>query len=75
MAMTMFCLAQTLYAQEIKQFFYPDGSVSSEGTMVNGKPDGYWKSYYQDGTLKSVGKRTNFQLDSIWCFYDEHGNL
>ena len=75
LAMTMVCLAQTIYAQEFKQFFYPDGSVSSEGTMVNGKPDGYWKSYYQNGTLKSVGKRTNFQLDSIWCFYDEHGNL
>lgn len=62
-------------AQEFKQFFYPDGSVSSEGTMVNGQPDGYWKSYYQDGTLKSVGKRTNFLLDSIWTFYDEQGRL
>lgn len=75
LVMTLVCFAQISSAQEFKQFFYPNGSVSSEGTMVNGQPDGYWKSYYQDGTLKSVGKRTNFQLDSIWSFFDEHGNL
>ncbi len=62
-------------AQELTQYFYPNGSVSSEGIMVDGKPDGYWKTYYESGVLKSVGKRSNSQLDSIWCFYNEQGHL
>lgn len=70
-----FVFSQLAYSQEYKQFFYADGTLSSEGLLINGKPDGYWKSYYPNGNLKSIGKRTNFQLDSIWCFYDENGNL
>ncbi len=56
-------------------FKYPNGTVSSEGTMKNGKPDGYWKSYYVTGILKSEGKRTNHLLDSIWLFYDQSGDI
>ncbi|NLD36650.1 MAG: hypothetical protein GX654_07265, partial [Desulfatiglans sp.] len=29
-----------------QQFRYPNGNISSEGYIKNGKPDGYWKSYY-----------------------------
>lgn len=43
--------------------------------MVNGKPDGYWKSYYQNGVLKNEGNRKNFQLDSVWKFYNDKGKL
>lgn len=60
---------------EVKQFFYPDGQLSSEGPMKNGKPDGYWKTYYPTGVLKSQGLRTNFLLDSTWSFYNQSGNL
>lgn len=56
------------------KFYYPDGSISSEGTLRNGKPDGFWKTYYPDGKLKSAGKRTEFQLDSTWLFLDERGD-
>ncbi|MCQ2958910.1 MAG: hypothetical protein MJ198_01810 [Bacteroidales bacterium] len=69
------CISHHAVSQEFKQFFYPNGAISSEGYLTNGKPDGYWKSYYPDGSLKSIGKRTNFQLDSIWCFYDENKQL
>ncbi len=55
-------------------FRYPNGTVSSEGMMKNGKPEGYWKSYYVTGVLKSEGKRTSFLLDSIWIFYDQVGD-
>lgn len=58
-----------------QRFFYPDGKVSSEGFIRNGKPDGYWKSFYQNGILKSEGTRKNFELDSIWRFYNEAGRL
>jgi uncharacterized protein len=57
-----------------QQFKYPNGTISSEGNIRNGKPDGYWKSYYITGVLKSEGKRTSFLLDSIWIFYDQRGD-
>lgn len=66
---------QNVYSQEFVQFFYSDSTVSSEGFMVDNKPDGYWKTYYPNGTIKSIGKRTNFELDSIWNFYTEDGIL
>ena len=50
-------------------FYYPNGVKSSEGYLVNGKPDGYWKSYNEKGTLISEGNRKNFLLDSVWVFY------
>ena len=55
-------------------FKYPNGSVSSEGLIKNGKPDGFWKSYYVTGVKKSEGKRTNYLLDSIWVFFDQAGD-
>jgi len=57
------------------QYFYPNGQVSSEGTMRDGKPDGYWRTYYVTGVIKSEGKRTNYLLDSTWNFYNNTGEL
>lgn len=57
-----------------QQFRYPNGNISSEGHIRNGKPDGYWKSYYVTGVLKSEGRRTSFLLDSLWVFYDQAGD-
>ena len=55
-------------------FKYPNGAVSSEGLIKNGKPEGYWRSYYVTGVKKSEGKRTSFLLDSLWLFYDQVGD-
>jgi antitoxin component YwqK of YwqJK toxin-antitoxin module len=57
-----------------KVFKYPNGAISGEGLIRNGKPDGFWKSYYVTGVKKSEGKRTNFLLDSIWVFFDQTGD-
>jgi antitoxin component YwqK of YwqJK toxin-antitoxin module len=57
------------------QYFYPNDQVSSEGTMRDGKPDGYWLTYYVTGVIKSEGKRTNFLLDSTWNFHNQAGEL
>ena len=57
-----------------KVFKYPNGAVSSEGIIRNGKPDGFWKSYYVTSVKKSEGRRTNFLLDSIWVFFDQTGD-
>jgi len=59
----------------ISKFYYKDGSLSSEGLLRNGKPDGYWKTYYPGGTLKSEGNRKYFQLDSIWTFYNKQAQI
>ena len=53
------------------KFYYDDGTLSSEGFMLDGKPDGYWKNYYPSGLIKSEGNRKEFLLDSLWKFYDE----
>jgi antitoxin component YwqK of YwqJK toxin-antitoxin module len=58
-----------------KIFYFASGNKSSEGNLLNGKPEGIWKSYYESGQLKSIGKRTNHQLDSTWIFYDIDGNI
>jgi uncharacterized protein len=60
--------------KEFVQFKYPSGIVSSEGYMIDGKPDGFWKSYYPTGVLKSEGRRVNFLLDSTWVFFNERGD-
>jgi antitoxin component YwqK of YwqJK toxin-antitoxin module len=57
------------------QYRYENGTVSSEGTMRDGKPDGYWKTFYPDGGPKSEGNRLNFKLDSTWNFYREDSTL
>jgi antitoxin component YwqK of YwqJK toxin-antitoxin module len=55
-------------------FKYPNGAISSEGLIKNGKPEGFWKSYYVTGVKKSEGRRTSYLLDSIWVFYDQTGD-
>lgn len=56
------------------QYFYPNGQVSSEGMMVKGKPEGFWRTYYVTGIIKSEGNRKNHLLDSIWVFYNSKGD-
>jgi uncharacterized protein len=65
----------TIKLNGYQKFYYPKGSISSEGMMVNGNPDGYWKSYFESGKLKSEGNRKHFELDSTWKFYNENGKL
>lgn len=60
---------------EYVQYRYENGSISSEGVMRNGKPDGYWKTYYSNGVLKTEGNRFNHLLDSTWNFYREDGTI
>jgi len=65
----------TIIKNGYQKFLYPDGKLSSEGLIREGKPDGYWKSYYENGNLKSEGNRKDFELDSVWKFYNEQGKL
>lgn len=53
-----------------KVFYYADGTISSQGFFMNGKPEGYWKTFYTSGIIKSEGNRVNSVLDGKWIFYD-----
>ena len=67
-------IAMSASAQlQFMQYRYENGSISSEGYLRDGKPDGYWKTFYPNGKLKSEGNRKNYQLDSTWNFYAETG--
>jgi len=61
-------------ADGFHRIYYPNGVVSSEGIIRDGRPDGFWTSYYVTGVKQSEGKRTNFLLDSIWVFFDQVGD-
>jgi uncharacterized protein len=79
-ALTFFCtclvpLVSIAQEPEVTRFFHENGVVSSEGRLVDGKPDGFWKTYHPNGQLKSSGNRTNYELDSLWQFFDENGRL
>jgi uncharacterized protein len=57
------------------KFYYESGQVSSEGTMRNGIPDGFWTSYHYNGEMKTEGNRLNNELDGLWKFYNDAGLL
>ena len=56
------------------QFKYLNGQISSEGEMINGKPNGKWRTYFENGKLKSEGNRVNFKLEDEWIFYNDLGD-
>ena len=71
----LFLHAQVINPNGYNIFKYDNGAKSSEGTMRDGKADGYWKNYYKNGNLKIEGNRKDFQLDSVWKFYSEKGKI
>lgn len=68
-----YCGISQKVTEGYNKLYYPNGKLSSEGTIRDGKPDGYWKTYYESGKIKSEGNRKNFVLDSIWKFYTPKG--
>ena len=68
-----FCYSQV--KTEYKIFKTNSGLITSEGTLKDGKPNGYWKTYHLNGKLKTEGNRVNYNLDGIWRFYDINGYL
>lgn len=70
LALSSTAFAQTDTTGEYTVLYFRDGTtVSSEGYMVDGQPNGYWKTYHPNGNLKSEGNRVNFKLDGEWIFY------
>lgn len=61
--------------ENYKAYYYENGNISSEGLLINNKPNDYWITYYPNQLRKSEGNRENFKLDSVWNFYDVKGNI
>lgn len=55
------------------KLYNESGSLVSEGTLINNRPNGYWRNYYDNGKLKSEGNRVNYDLDGVWKFYTSDG--
>lgn len=62
-------------SENYKAYYYENGFISSEGSLENGKPNGYWITYYPNQLRESEGNRKNFKLDGDWKFYRKNGNL
>jgi hypothetical protein len=44
---TIGLFAQVNNPNGYNKFYYDNGALSSEGTMKDGKPEGYWKNYHK----------------------------
>ena len=80
LTLLLLCVCSALEAQPADsltyvQYTFENGTVSSEGYLKDGKPEGYWKSYYRNGNLKTEGNRVAHQLADRWKFYNEEGVL
>ena len=73
----LFVSSEVILCQDsvMVQYRYESGSISSEGVLLDGIPEGYWRSFYENGVRKSEGNRRNGELEGEWVFYDEAGRL
>lgn len=75
--MPAICFAQFIDTSNVnyKAYYFDDGNLSSEGFIVDGKPDAYWITYYNNELRRSEGNRVDFKLNGVWKFYSEVGNI
>ena len=55
--------------------FIGDVIGHKNGTIINGKRDGFWESYYDNGQLNWKGNYKDDCLDGPWEYYHENGQL
>ena len=55
--------------------FIGDVSGKQNGTIINGKRDGFWESYYENGQLNWKGNYKDDCLDGPWEYYYDNGQL
>ena len=55
--------------------FIGDVSGQQNGTIINGKRDGFWESYYENGQLNWKGSYKDDCLDGPWEYYYDNGQL
>lgn len=58
-----------------KYYFETSKILQSEGSYVNGKKNGEWKTYYPSGKLASHGLYINDKPSGEWLYFHEGGGL
>ncbi len=51
-----------------------DSILVNEGTLLDGKPEGIWRSYYSSGNIKSAVNYKNGQVNGTATFYYDNNN-
>lgn len=59
----------------LQRYYHPNGKVASEGVLIDGRPEGHWKTFHENGNLRSEGGRRDQLLEGTWRFYDTKGRL
>lgn len=59
--------------QLIESHFFESGKLSMQGPLVDGKRNGYWKSWYEDGKLWSEGGFENGERQGVGIVYHANG--
>lgn len=59
----------------VVQFYFPNGQVYAEGTLVKGAQEGLWKYYYPHGALLSETHYTNNRANGEIKKYTKTGKL
>ena len=55
--------------------YHNDGSIWAKGTMVAGKPEGYWEWFRKDGTRMRSGYFEKGKQIGEWTTYDKKGKV
>lgn len=75
LAVLLFGCRLSAQTTDTARYFYPGGKISSEGLLINGKPEGFWRNWYESGQLKSEGFLKAGLADSSWKFFNADGSL
>ncbi len=54
--------------------YYDNGTIESEGWLIDNQKNGYWKFYYNNGVIKKEGRFLNNKPTKYWYFYTSNGN-
>ena len=87
----LFCLTSSLgWSLEYKDLVKRDGLYYKQytevpfngkvegliqGSIRNGKRDGYWIFYHDNGQLDAKGNYRNGKLEGSWVYYHDNGQL
>ena len=55
--------------------YHNDGSIWAKGTMIDGKPYGYWEWFRKDGIIMRSGYLKNDKQVGEWTTYDKKGRV
>ena len=66
---------QTKSSKQVYRKLHNDGSLWAKGTLINGKPDGYWEWFRLDGTRMRSGYFSKGKQTGDWTTYDKKGKV